>query len=380
MKNHFAAVVHLSDQALIEETKGAVTREREVTARLIALLTEFDARRLYLGQGCSSLFSYCTQVLRLSEHAAYGRIEAARAARRFPIVLNLLADGAVTLTTVTLLAPHLTPANHLEVLEQARHHNKREVEIIVGRLRPVPDVPAFIRKVPARPAVVDVLSPSSGGSNENTGGLVVSLLVDEESPLRPASQPSLTAATVPRPATVTALAPERYKVQLTVSRETNNKLRRAQDLLRHSIPNGDLAVIIDRALTVLLADLERSKVAKTDRPRSTGRPSSSSRHIPAMVRRAVWKRDAGQCAFVGAEGRCTERGFLEFHHLEPFAVGGLSALENLQLRCRAHNVHDAEQYFGRRWPLLARECGWRVSAADVSREPVWGEIRTSGLR
>ena len=49
---------------------------------LVASLAEMDARKLYLGEGCSSLFTYCTRVLYLSEYAAYGRIEAARAARR----------------------------------------------------------------------------------------------------------------------------------------------------------------------------------------------------------------------------------------------------------------------------------------------------------
>jgi len=69
----------------------------------------------------------------------------------------------------------------------------------------------------------------------------------------------------------------------------------------------------------------------------------------------VWKRDGGQCAFVGTEGRCTERGFLEFHHLQPYAVGGQAVVQNVELRCRAHNLHEAEQYFGRRLPLLVRE-------------------------
>ena len=92
--------------------QGCGCREREATARLIALLAEVDERRLYLGEGCSSLFTYCTQALHLSEHAAYGRIEAARAARRFPVVLDLLSEASLTLTSVTLLAPHLTPTNH----------------------------------------------------------------------------------------------------------------------------------------------------------------------------------------------------------------------------------------------------------------------------
>jgi hypothetical protein len=104
MINPFTAASQLSDQELLVEVSITVAREREVTARLVALLAQLDSRRLYLGEGCSSLFTYCTQVLRLSEHAAYGRIEAARATRKFPELLNLLTDGSITLTTVTLLS------------------------------------------------------------------------------------------------------------------------------------------------------------------------------------------------------------------------------------------------------------------------------------
>ena len=143
---------------------------------------------------------------------------------------------------------------------------------------------------------------------------------------------------------VAPLAPERYKVQFTVPRGTHDKLRRAQDLLRHSIPDGDLAAIFDRALTLLLSDLEPAKRAATARPRVSRSATSGSRHIPAGVRREVWKRDGGRCAFVGTQGRCTERGFLEFHHVEPYAVGGLAVVQNIELRCRAHNLHEAEQY------------------------------------
>ena len=91
------------------------------------------------------------------------------------------------------------------------------------------------------------------------------------------------------------------------------------------------------------------------RPRAARSPGPGSRHIPATVRRAVWKRDGGQCAFVGAHGRRRERGFLEFHHVLPYAAGGQAVLENVELRCRAHNVHEAEQSFGDRLPLLVRE-------------------------
>jgi hypothetical protein len=332
------AASRLSDQELLAAVKVAAAREREATARLIALLTQLDARRLYLGEGCSSLFTYCTQVLHLSEHAAYGRIEAARAARKFSVVLDLLADGSVTLTAVTLLAPHLTPANHRDVLNAARHKSKRDLEQLVARLRPQPAVPATVRRVPASKSPKGPVAPPAVRSS-----------VHDDSALLLAPPPTA------RPGTVTPLAPEHFKVQFTVSRDTHDKLRRAQDLLRHSIPNGDPAAIFDRALTLLLTDLERAKLAATARPRAARAASSGSRHIPAAVRRAVWKRDGGQCAFAGTHGRCNERGLLEFHHLQPYAAGGAAVFENLQLRCRAHNLLEAEQYFGSRLPLLVRE-------------------------
>jgi hypothetical protein len=75
----------------------------------------------------------------------------------------------------------------------------------------------------------------------------------------------------------------------------------------------------------------------------------------------VWKRDGGQCAFVGKDGRCTERGFLEFHHVTPYATGGPTTVENLQLRCRAHNAYESEQTFGSMWVREGRGGdGWTV--------------------
>ena len=172
-----------------------------------------------------------------------------------------------------------------------------------------------------------------------------------------------------RPAVV---APPRARaLQGSVHRvtRTHDKLRRAQDLLRHSIPDGDPAAIFDRALTLLLSRPERAKLAATERPRTSRPTTAGSRHIPAAVRREVWKRDGGQCAFVGTRPLLGAR-FLEFHHLEPYAVGGPAVVENLALRCRAHNVYEAEQSFRCRLPLLLRErparrCG---SADSVQTE------------
>jgi len=342
----FLTSTRLSDPELLEEVRHLAGHERHATARLIAALGELDARRLYLGEGCSSLFTYCTQVLHLSEHAAYGRIEAARAARKWPSILDLLADGSVHLTAIGLLAPHLTGANHQDVLAAARHRTKREVEEIVARLRPQPPIPSSVRKLPVRKAVdADPAPPSAAAAT---------------SAERAASPP---AAGQPGPATpapraeVKPLAPEQYKVQFTVSRGTYLNLREAQDLLRHRIPNGDVAAIFDQALTLLVRELRKSRHAACPRQRVTSAGVAHARHIPAAVKRDVWARDRGQCAFVGAAGRCTERGFLEYHHLVPFADGGETSTDNLELRCRAHNAYEAERWFGVQEDHLLRESG-----------------------
>jgi hypothetical protein len=148
MATNTAAFSQLSDEALADEVARLAQCERSATAELIASLVEFDRRRLYLAVGFPSLFAYCTQRLHLSEHAAYHRIEAARAAQRFPVILRLLEEGALTLTAVGLLRPHLTEENHREVLQAARHLGKRAVEELAARLHARPDVRSLVRKLP----------------------------------------------------------------------------------------------------------------------------------------------------------------------------------------------------------------------------------------
>ena len=333
----------LTNEQLLADVTIVAGREREATVQLIALLSELERRRLYLAEGYSSLFTFCTLRLRLSEHAAYNRIEAARAARKFPIIIKLLAGGSVTLTTVRLLASHLTADNHERVLAAAQHKSKREVEEQIAALQPLPPVPSSVRKLPGRMAQVPLVAAPSAIVPEDA--LRPTPTCETAEPAR--ARPMRTA-----PPVIAPLAPERYKVQLTISGETHVKLRRAQNLLRHVVPNGDPAAIFDRALTLLVADLERRKLGCVARPRQTPAAKAGSRHVPAAVRREVWSREGGRCAFVGARGRCTEQGFLEFHHVVPFARGGPTNPENLQLRCRAHNAHQAETDFG---PWIVRE-------------------------
>jgi hypothetical protein len=287
----------LSDEELLGRMEMLAGRERRGTVELVAHLAEVDSRKLHVARGYGSLFNYCTGALRLAEHAAYNRIEAARVSRRYPQILDLLADGSMNLSTVRLLAPHLTRDNHQVVLAEASHRSKRAVEELVARLSPQPDAPVVIRRVPS-----SRLSP---------------------------------------------LAPERYSLQCTIGQETHDKLRRIQELLRREVPDGDPGSILDRAFTLLLADLARRKLGATSKPKPARAVRPRSRYIPAGVKRAVTLRDEGRCTFVAPDGRrCSQTAFLEWHHLEPYARGGKATVANVSLRCRAHNQYEAILVFG----------------------------------
>lgn len=330
----------LSDYELLEVTARAAAHERRSAVALVELLSEVDARRLYLGQGCSSLFKYCTEVLRLSEGAAYHRIEAARAMRLFPIIADWLRDGSMTLTTVALLRPHLTIRNHLRLLEEARNKSKREVEQQIARLAPKPEVAGLVRRLP---------DPSVAAQSALETTALSLAPHDRDEAMTVVPGPPIHRSPEPK---IEPLTSERYLLRVSLGATGHENLRRAQGLMRHSLPNGDLASVVERALEVLVEHLERRKTATTTRPRTTeSRPlpdRSDSRYLPASVRRAVWKRDRGRCAFVGPHGRCTETGRLEFHHIVPFARGGPAIAGNIALRCRAHNVHESERCFGPR--------------------------------
>jgi len=83
---------------------------------------------------------------------------------------------------------------------------------------------------------------------------------------------------------------------------------------------------------------QRGTPAKAARVRSIRPGADNSRNLPPEVRRGVGERDGDQCAFISKDGRrCTERRFLEFHHIVPYALGGPSTLDNISLRCRRHN-------------------------------------------
>jgi len=346
------SLTHLGDGALMRDLRALVTQDRATTAELLAHLAEVEERRLYLPAGCASMFAYCVQELRMSEDTACVRLRVAREARKFPAIFAALADGRLHLTGVHRLVPHLTRENVDELIAAATHRSKAEIELLLAQRFPQADVPTLIRPLPV-PAAAALPVPERVELSKEMR------VLDENAELAPAPQlaPGLVGQPVQPPpaprARVAPLAPERFALQVTINGRTHELLRRAQALLGHAMPSGDVAEVLERALVELVDRLEKRKFAKSARPRSPRRPAGrqrnapEGRYVPAAIRRTVWQRDDGRCTFVGDNGkRCEERKSLEFDHVDPIARGGQTTAGNLRLRCRAHNQYAAERTYG----------------------------------
>jgi hypothetical protein len=339
--NILATADAVPDRDLLARLEMLAGRERESLVDVVAHLATLDRRpALYAARGFGSLFSYCTQALQLSEDAACTRIDAARTCRRFPVILDLLASGGVTLTTVRLLGRHLTAENHAAVLAKAKGRTRQQIDVLVAELAPQPDVPSSVRRLPAVSAPTLAATAPPAPSSPSSEPAAVG---------RPTPAAFLSA---PRP--IVPTAPERYRVQFTIDQETHDDLRCLQALLRREIPDGDPATIFKRAVRLLREKIENKKLGATTKPRRKAaiRPGTDkprSREAPRAVKRMVWRQDAGQCAFVAPDGRrCSEKAFLEFHHVHAHALGGPPTVSNISLRCWRHNQYEAELIFGPR--------------------------------
>jgi hypothetical protein len=347
----------IPDDELVDRLVQLLANSRRSEADLVAHIAEVDARRLYAREASPSMYVYCTQVLHLSEAEAYLRITTGRAAREHPMLLAMLADGRLHLSGIAKLVPHLTTENRDELLRRACHRSKREIEVLLAELFPRPDAPAMIRKLPERRASVPA---------------PVATAATELRPDRVAAHQPPTPAPV---SIVEPLAPARYRVQFTASSELHDKLERLRSLMRSQVPEGDLATIIEQAVTEKLERLEARRFAETKKPRKSLKDSDTSprsRYIPAAVRRTVSKRDGKQCRYRDEQGRrCSERYELEFHHVHPFGFGGDHRPSEMRLLCPAHNRLIAEHDYGK--TAMARKRRSDDRASQMKGETASGD-------
>src|SRR5262245_12045098 len=344
------SLTHLSDGTLLRDLTALVARDRKTTAELLAHLAEVDARRLYLSAGYPSMHAYCEQKLRLSEDAANKRIRVARKAREVPALFGAIAEGRLHLSGVILLASHLTPDNADELIAAADRKSKAQIEMLIAARQPSTEELPMVETFTVEDAAARLVA------------------APDPSPVAPVAknQPAPgPAVAIPKRSKVEPIAQERYVLRACLGQGTLDKLRRVQSLLSHKIPNGDLPAVLDRILDLAIEQLEKKKFGASSKPRPSKKPSTNPRHIPAHVKHAVWQRDEAQCTFVSKSGhRCSECDELEFDHVVPVARGGEATLENIRLRCRAHNQYAAEQVFGLEFMRRKRDAAGRHDASD----------------
>jgi len=361
----------LSDGAVLGAVSELVGSSRRLLAALLAHLGEVEERRLHLAAGYSSMFAYCVARLALSEDEAYRRVEVARLARRFPALFPLLAEGRVSLSVAALLKTHIETDNVAELLHLVSGVSVQRARELLAARFPRPDVPATIRTLPAqrkpkRPdCLPGLLSPPSrppqtadaaSSTPSSEGEAPVAPTVGSPSRVRPRVEP---------------LAEARYKIQFTADAALKKQLELAQDLLRHTLPSGDLPTIVARALDLLVEQLMKRRFgARTkraahrsqhamaaataasadDAPRSESmrRPTRAPSNVSRATRREVLERDGLRCSFRSDDGvQCDARAWLEDDHIHPRARGGSSGAANVRFLCKAHNLWEAERAYGR---------------------------------
>lgn len=374
-------VERLENGALVAQLRTLARRSHGVTADLLVLLAEVDARRLYLGEGYTSAFGFLTAGLGFSESAAYHRIESARAIRVYPQALAYVASGRLHLTGLVLVARAATAETIDALLELCAGRTKVDIERLLAERA------AAARAATRGPEAAPVVQPAplfdfAGGGQVTprpaaAPPTVTSPAPAGSAPARPAARPEPTSPAAP-PSSMRPMS-----VRMTP--RLRSLLERTQALLGHTIPHGDTTDVLEHVLADFVGRAERRRFgakrprkpaqaspstevtpvepaaatagdgSTVDQPNSVpgpaaaaevkARPPARSRpHIPAQTRRVVFERDAGQCTFVGTGGhRCGATRQLELHHIVPFALEGSDTPGNLTLHCARHNRFVAER-------------------------------------
>ena len=96
---------HVSDGALLASSKQHDSEEYGAIAEHLADLGEIDARKLYLAAAYPTMVAWCMAERNMREQKARKRIRIAQSARRFPALLDAIADGRLHLSAALLLLP-----------------------------------------------------------------------------------------------------------------------------------------------------------------------------------------------------------------------------------------------------------------------------------
>jgi 5-methylcytosine-specific restriction endonuclease McrA len=396
---------HRSDNLIVLKLKHSLGVEACSVAAFLVLLQELDGSRGWARLGYASLFDFCHAGLNLTRAESYSRTRLARLAGEVPQVISLLKSEVVSLSALRILAPVLTAENFDDVLATIRGKSTREVEDFRNAFRPVDKHAArgCVRTIFSVDRAVDsaVLGGAVLGGALPGGAPIAVPPVAEPvaATVETRAVIKAEAADVSRPVTIIAAPldamPEAVKVaapschvqksvrmSLTLNNKVWDKYQRACDISNHSSAGGDVAAMMEmllddylkhhdvaakqkphkqdtqecvrdrsvRARSVRVEAVRVEAVKSVDRSENvTNAQVKHSRYIPKSIRRKVRERDAEQCSYVDAATgrRCECKRGLQYDHIKPFALGGVSSSpQNLRLLCAAHNRLAAENIFG----------------------------------
>lgn len=307
----------MSNEDLIKALGECASVERAGQVELLRYLAEMSRRELFLELGFSSMWDYCRRALKFSESVSQQRIVVARAAGRFPGILDRIGDGRLSLCAAADLVPMLDDKNAEAMLDAAEGKTRREVQAmgVAAGAKPV-----------RRDVIRRVSAPSA--------------LPLAQSPVPEAASHSLASAPVPAQRS----APVLLRVAFTASAEVVAKLEKLQSLLG----DATLEDVVGKAADLLLAKVDSGQRQARRESRKAALPSpkpkTMPRRPPSPIRDRVLLASGQRCEFVSPSGRrCAETKRLQIDHVRPYALGGTSIDErNLRCLCAAHN-----RYFGR---------------------------------
>lgn len=293
----------LSDSELLYQTKLKVQDERRLTLEILDHLREIESRKLYAKRGFSSLFVYCIKELGYSESEAYRRIAAMRLTNQVPEVTEKIQSGLLTLTNV------------VQAVSFFKAEEKRSgLEVTLEKKREV-------------------------------------LLSLEKKSTREAEKHLLRQSPIPRTHKERSrqLTGEHLEVKIILDKELQSNLDELKALMSHKNPSMTYTELISELAKLVLKklkphDSKPQKLTKTRRAPSSAQKVTNPRYIPSPTKAQIWKRDQGKCTYVDpiTKQSCESKYLLQYDHIHPVMLGGVSEISNLRLLCQTHNLLMAE--------------------------------------
>jgi hypothetical protein len=312
------------------------TRYKRAEAELLEVLDQVDRKRVFLQFGASSLYSYCVEILKLSESVTYNLIAVMRKSREIPELREQSMQGTITLSNARRVAAVLTPENKNEWLTRAATLSARQLEREISKV--LPSAATQERATYVAPTRVklelglsesemlkfrkiqDQISQSrqKSVSLEETLMELMNFYLSRKCPIEKAKRHVV-------------------KKGISVSEE-----RAAQD--------GDEISPARASETKCDTQVLGSPAETTPRLKNTRTP------IPAKILHAVHLRDQRKCQYPARSEKvapsssvltsreaenskavCGQTRFLEVHHVRPVAQGGDNSLKNLITLCATHH-------------------------------------------